>query len=323
LEILVRVERLKKYFHQEKPFGLTSRAEIVRAVDDISFDISEGESFGLVGESGSGKSTTGRLILGLMSGSGHVYFRGRDIFELNKEELRKLRREMQIIFQDPYSSLNPRRTVGETIEEALEIHGLFPDKVKRQQRVLDLLENVGMRRPEYMHRYPHEFSGGQQQRIGIARALAVEPKFIVADEPVSSLDVSIQAQILNLLKKLQKDLQLTYLVIAHNLGVIRYVCDRVAVMYLGKLMEIAPVETLFTSPGHPYTRALMSAVPVPNPDIKREEIVLSGDVPSPVNPPSGCRFHTRCYLRRAWCESHEPEFRERQRGQLVACPFSE
>ena len=324
MEALVKVEALKKYFIQEKTLGLILKAEVVKAVDDISFDIYEGESFGLVGESGSGKSTTGRLVLGLIAASGgHVYFRGNDIFALNRDGLRKLRREMQIIFQDPYSSLNPRRTVGQTIDEALDIHQLFPDKAERKERVIDLLEKVGMGRPEYLHRYPHEFSGGQQQRIGIARALAVEPKFIVADEPVSSLDVSIQAQILNLLKKLQREFQLTYLVIAHNLGVIRYVCERVGVMYLGKLVEIAPIEALFTLPAHPYTRALMSAVPVPNPELKREEIILTGDIPSPVNPPSGCRFHTRCFMKRDWCETHEPEFIEIRPNQFVACPFAE
>lgn len=323
MDALISAQRLRKYFHHTESVGLTSKGVVIRAVDDISFDIYQGESFGLVGESGSGKSTTGRCILGLMPATGHVYFEGRDILALKKQELRPLRRKMQIIFQDPYSSLDPRRTVGQAVEEALDIHHLFVERTERRKRILDLLEEVGMGRPEYTNRYPHEFSGGQQQRIGIARALAVEPKFIVADEPVSSLDVSIQAQILNLLKKLQKDLQLTYLVIAHNLGVVRYVCDRVGVMYLGKLVEVAPIQTLFGSPAHPYTRALMSAVPVPNPELEREEIVLKGDVPSPVNPPRGCRFHTRCFMKRPWCESHEPELTEIRSSQFVACPFCE
>ena len=321
MEPLIRVLGLKKYFHTAKSVG-TSRTEIIKAVDGISFDIFRGESFGLVGESGSGKSTTGRCVLGLMPALGHVYFDGRDILALKEKELRRLRRKMQIIFQDPFSSLDPRRTVGQTVEEAMDIHHLFPGKTERRKRVMDLLEKVGMGRQEYVDRYPHEFSGGQQQRIGIARALAVEPRFIVADEPVSSLDVSIQAQILNLLKRLQEDLQLTYLIIAHNLAVVKYTCQRVGVMYLGKLMEIADIETLFSSPAHPYTRALLSAIPVPNPDLKREEIILGGDIPSPINLPSGCRFHTRCYMRSPWCETHEPELVETTAGHFVACPFS-
>jgi oligopeptide transport system ATP-binding protein len=292
----------------------------VKAVDDVSFFIRKGETLGLVGESGCGKTTTGRVILRLQEPThGEALFEGRDIFKLGKEELRRLRRDMQIIFQDPYSSLNPRMTVGDIIGEPLEIHKLARGKEK-VRRVQELLEVVGLS-PYHANRYPHEFSGGQRQRIGIARALAVNPKLIIADEPVSALDVSIQAQVLNLLEELQKEFGLTYLFIAHDLSVVKHISDRIAVMYLGRIVELAAADELFSNPQHPYTEALLSAVPIPNPEMRRERIILPGDVPSPINPPAGCRFHTRCLYAQPTCKVDDPAFADIGGGHYVACPI--
>jgi oligopeptide transport system ATP-binding protein len=315
---LLRVKNLKKYFPIRG--GLFSQ-EVARvhAVDDVSFDIMRGETLGLVGESGCGKSTTGRCILRLIEPTaGEVWFGDQNVTTLDKRSLRHLRRDMQIIFQDPYASLNPRMTVGSIIGEALVIHKLAKTKREREERVVHLLETVGMS-AEHLRRYPHEFSGGQRQRIGIARALAVSPKLIVADEPVSALDVSIQAQVINLLEDLQKQFNLTYLFIAHDLSVVEHISTRVAVMYLGKIVEIAPGKELYTNPKHPYTEALLSAVPIPDPSVRRKRIILEGDVPSPINPPSGCRFHTRCALRVPSCSENEQVLKEISAGHWVAC----
>src|SRR5882672_3836563 len=317
-DALLKVRNLKKYFPIRG--GLFSR-EIARvhAVDDVSFDILPGETLGLVGESGCGKSTTGRSILRLIEPtSGEVTFQGKNVTTLDKRSLRALRKEMQIIFQDPYASLNPRMTVGSIIGEALVIHKLAPTRKAREERVVQLLETVGLL-PDHLRRYPHEFSGGQRQRIGIARALAVSPKLIVADEPVSALDVSIQAQIVNLLEDLQAKFGLTYLFIAHDLSVVEHISTRVAVMYLGKIVEIALAKELYTNPRHPYTEALLSAVPIPDPTMKRKRILLEGDVPSPINPPSGCRFHTRCALRVPSCSTNEQVLKEISPSHWVAC----
>ena len=315
---LVEVRNLKKYFPIRK--GLLQR-EVgrVHAVDDVTFAVREGETLGLVGESGCGKSTLGRTVVRLLEPTeGVVLFEGRDISSLGTRALRPLRRQMQMVFQDPYASLNPRKRVGSIIGTPLKIHGV--EKSERRARVQELLQTVGLS-PEHYNRFPHEFSGGQRQRIGVARALALHPKLIVADEPVSALDVSIQSQMLNLLDDLQKELQLTYIFIAHDLGVVRHVSNRIAVMYLGKLVELSPAEELYQRPIMPYTEALLSAVPIPDPDLsaKRERIVLEGDVPSPINPPSGCRFHPRCRYMTDICKEVEPPLVDYGNGHLAAC----
>jgi len=317
-DTLIKVNNLKKWFPIRG--GILSRTVgYVKAVNDISFYVNRGEVLGLVGESGSGKTTAGRTILRLIEPTeGEVVFDGTDVVALSKAELRPFRRRMQIIFQDPFASLNPRMTVGDIIAEPLIIHRLVKTPQERTDRVAELLKLVGLS-PDHMRRYPHEFSGGQRQRIGIARALAVDPEFIVADEPVSALDVSIQAQVVNLLQDLKDDLGLTLLFIAHDLAVVEYISDRIAVMYLGKIMEMAPAKELYTQPQHPYTEALLSAVPVPDPTIKRERIVLEGDIPSPINPPSGCVFRTRCRYAIPECAETVPELREVSPGHFKAC----
>ena len=318
--ILLEVRGLKKYFPITQGIVIQRKVADVKAVDGISFFVREGETLGLVGESGCGKSTTGRTILQLYKPTeGEVLFRGKDLAKLSGEELRRMRADMQMIFQDPYASLNPRMTVGDIVGEPLEVHNIAKGKEKKT-RVQELLQTVGLN-PYFINRYPHEFSGGQRQRVGVARALAVNPDFIVCDEPISALDVSIQAQIINLLEELQNKFHLTYLFIAHDLSVVRHISDRVAVMYLGKIMELTDRKTLYENPLHPYTRALLSAVPIPDPVIeeKRERIILVGDVPSPVNPPSGCRFHTRCPLAIPICRQVEPEWRDVGGSHWVAC----
>jgi len=309
---LVRVRGLFKHF------PVANSDDVVRAVDGVTFDIFRGETLGLVGESGCGKSTVGRCLLRLIEPTrGSVEFDGQDVLGVSGAELRALRREMQIIFQDPYASLNPRMRVRDIVAEPLVIHGIG-DKADRRERVAELLRKVGLD-PDYRDRYPHEFSGGQRQRIGIARALALNPKLIVADEPVSALDVSVQAQVINLLEDLQKEFSLTYLFISHGLAVVEHISDRVAVMYLGRIVEVAPAAELYANPLHPYTRALLSAIPVPDPTRKRDRIVLKGDVPTPINPPSGCRFHTRCPDAIPECSQIDPDLREIAPGHTVAC----
>jgi len=315
---LVVVRNLVKYFPVRG--GLFQRVQgWIQAVDDVSFMISEGETLGLVGESGCGKTTVGRTILSLINPtSGSVSFDGTSLFGLPPRQLKEMRRKMQIIFQDPFSSLDPRMTIGESVGEGLRIHRIGTPEERREQ-VLDILHKVGLE-DYHAHRYPHEFSGGQRQRVGIARALALKPKFIIADEPVSALDLSIQAQVLNLLRDLQSEMGLTYLFIAHNMSVVKHISDRVAVMYLGKIVEVAPTQELFNYPLHPYTRALLSAVPVPDPRRKRERIILSGDVPSPLNPPTGCRFHPRCpEVMADICPLREPSLFEHSPGHWVSC----
>ncbi|MEQ6390889.1 dipeptide ABC transporter ATP-binding protein [Bacillaceae bacterium S4-13-58] len=319
-EPLLKVTHLKQYFPIKG--GILSRpVNHVKAVDDISFDIYEGETLSIVGESGCGKSTTGRAILRLDDPtSGEVLYKDKNLVTLNKSQMRKVRKDIQVIFQDPYASLNPRQTVGRIIEEAIEIMQDIPKK-QRLARVAELLEQVGLR-AEYINRFPHEFSGGQRQRIGIARALAANPKIIICDEAVSALDVSVQAQVLNLLKKLQREYQLTYLFISHDLGVVRHISDRVMVMYLGKIVEIGDKEHIFNHPQHPYTKALLSAIPEPDRKKKKERIILSGDVPSPINPPTGCRFHTRCPLATDLCKKEEPMLEADANGNKVACFYT-
>ncbi|MCD6424947.1 MAG: ABC transporter ATP-binding protein [Anaerolineales bacterium] len=314
---LVVVKDLVKYF-PVRGGVLRKIVNWVQAVDGISFSIRKGETLGLVGESGCGKSTTGRTILHLLDPtSGTVVFNDQNVFELQRQEMKVLRRDMQIIFQDPYASLNPRRPIGESIKAGLNIHQVGTP-TERTEMVLDILHKVGLEDYHY-HRYPHEFSGGQRQRIGIARAIALKPKFIVCDEPVSALDVSIQSQVLNLLQDLQDEFGLTYLFIAHNLSVVEHISDRVAVMYLGKIIELASRDDLYSNPLHPYTKALMSAIPIPKPSLRRTRTILKGEVPSPLDPPSGCRFHPRCPIATEQCSVEEPEFVEVMKDHYVAC----
>ncbi len=319
-QVLVRVENLKKHFPITRGIIIQRQVGAIKAVDGVTFDIYRGETLGLVGESGCGKSTTGRTILQLYRPTaGNVYFEGENLVEMKGERLRRQRRKMQMIFQDPYASLNPRMTVGNIIGEPLEVHNVASGK-ERQERVQELLKLVGLN-PYFVNRYPHEFSGGQRQRIGVARALALNPSFIVCDEPISALDVSIQAQVVNLLEDLQEELGLTYLFIAHDLSMVRHISDRVAVMYLGKIVELTDRDSLYSNPQHPYTEALLSAVPIPDPDVeeKRKRIILKGDVPSPANPPEGCNFSTRCPKVMPVCHEVEPEFKEVAPGHWCAC----
>ncbi|GAB3798115.1 ABC transporter ATP-binding protein [Virgibacillus kimchii] len=317
LEKLLQVKNLKKYFPIRS--GLLKRAKNhVKAVDDISFDIYKGETLGIVGESGSGKSTLGRSIVRLLDPTdGNVIFEGKDISRLSGQKLKALRRDMQMIFQDPFSSLNPRMSIGKIVEEPLTVQSSL-SKQERKQRVIDLLERVGLSE-EAMDKYPHEFSGGQRQRIGIARALSMNPKFIIGDEPVSALDVSVQAQVLNLMKDLQEEFDLTYLFIAHDLSVVKHISDRVGVMYLGKMAEIGPKKEIYDNPLHPYTQALLSAVPSTNIDIKKERQKIKGEPPSPANPPQGCVFHTRCPFVHDRCKVEKPEMTVQENGHAVAC----
>lgn len=311
---LLEVKQLSKYF------SITNK-QVLKAVDGVSFHISKGETFGLVGESGCGKSTAGRTIIGLYNRtSGEVLYKGKNVHELSEKEKFAFHRNMQMIFQDPYASLNPRSTVKEIISESMEVHGLYSNKKEMLNRVYELLEDVGLNR-DHANRYPHEFSGGQRQRIGIARALALNPECIIADEPISALDVSVQAQVVNLLKKLQKEKGLTYLFIAHDLSMVKHISSRIGVMYLGHLVELTTSAELYQKPLHPYTQALLSAIPIPDPDVEdnRKRIVLKGELPSPMNPPSGCVFNTRCPLAVAACKTQKPEWQEVEDNHFVAC----
>ena len=323
---LLSVQHLCKEFPVESGvFGKRFSKRAVHAVNDVSFDIYAGETFGMVGESGCGKSTTGRCIMHLTRPtSGTVLFEGKDVSKMSKKELKEMRRNMQFIFQDPYASLNPRMTIGEIVSEPLIIHNVMPDAKEREEYVRGLLDVVGLN-PEHINRYPHEFSGGQRQRVGIARAFALKPKLIICDEPVSALDVSIQAQVLNLLNDLQKEYGTAYLFIAHDLSVVQHISDNIGVMYLGNMMEYADWKDLYDRPHHPYTQSLLSAVPVPDPDIQatRKRIVLAGDPPSPIDAPSGCCFHTRCPMACEKCSQERPEFREVEPGHFCACHFAE
>ncbi|AEN90627.1 MULTISPECIES: ABC transporter ATP-binding protein [Priestia] len=311
---LLEIKQLSKYF------SITNK-QVLKAVDGVSFHISKGETFGLVGESGCGKSTAGRTIIGLYNRtSGEVLYKGKNVHELSEKEKFAFHRNMQMIFQDPYASLNPRSTVKEIISEPMEVHGLYSNKKEMLNRVYELLEDVGLNR-DHANRYPHEFSGGQRQRIGIARALALNPECIIADEPISALDVSVQAQVVNLLKKLQKEKGLTYLFIAHDLSMVKHISSRIGVMYLGHLVELTTSSELYQKPLHPYTQALLSAIPIPDPDVEdnRKRIVLKGELPSPINPPSGCVFNTRCPLAVAACKTQKPEWQEVEDNHFVAC----
>ncbi|WP_248733390.1 ABC transporter ATP-binding protein [Neobacillus rhizosphaerae] len=314
MEKLLQVNNLKKHFH-------LGHGEVLKAVDGVSFHINKGETFGIVGESGCGKSTAGRTIIGLYDRTeGEVLYNGKNIHSLNSKDRFAFHKQMQMIFQDPYASLNPRSTVSEIISEPMEVHGLYPNKKDRLKRVYQLLEDVGLNK-DHANRYPHEFSGGQRQRIGIARALALEPQFIIADEPISALDVSIQAQVVNLLKRLQQEKGLTYLFIAHDLSMVKQFSDRIGVMYLGNLVELTASKELYKNPLHPYTQALLSAIPIPDPDIedKRERIILTGELPSPINPPSGCVFRTRCSMAMEICATEKPNWQEIDAGHFVSC----
>ncbi|ETI67110.1 ABC transporter ATP-binding protein [Neobacillus vireti] len=314
MEKLLQVNNLKKYFD-------LGHGEILKAVDGVTFHINKGETFGIVGESGCGKSTAGRTIIGLYDRTdGEVLFNGKNIHNLKSRERFAFHRQIQMIFQDPYASLNPRSTVSEIISEPMEVHGLYPNKKDRLKRVYQLLEDVGLNK-DHANRYPHEFSGGQRQRIGIARALALDPEFIIADEPISALDVSIQAQVVNLLKRLQMEKGLTYLFIAHDLSMVKQISDRIGVMYLGQLVELTTSNELYKKPLHPYTQALLSAIPIPDPDIedRRERIILKGELPSPINPPSGCVFRTRCPMAMDICSAEKPKWQEMDANHFVAC----
>lgn len=320
-DLLLEVSDLQMHFPINRGIVFQRQVGAIKAVDGVNFNLYKGETLGLVGESGCGKSTTGRAILQLHRPTGgRVVFEGKNLVETKGEELRRMRRRMQMIFQDPYASLNPRMTVGSIVGEPLEVHGIGKSRKERQERVQELLKIVGLN-PYFVNRYPHEFSGGQRQRVGVARALAVNPSFIVADEPISALDVSIQAQVINLLEDLQEELNLTYLFIAHDLSVVRHIADRIAVMYLGKIAEVADRDELYENPMHPYTQALLSAVPIPDPVIEkqRQRIILEGDVPSPANPPQGCNFCTRCPRVMDVCREQEPPFKDYGDGHYVAC----